>query len=334
MNNSEFPENHKIWIPDGFHFLGPESTRFRQEVIDFCKVFFSQNGYSQVIPPSLDYSELFSEFLSPESRNLLLETKDQDGNRLSPSTDLTLQVVKGLAPYLNGKEGRTTVFYFGKRVQDHLKRNGSRREVFQVGVERVGNSSFPEFQILVKDASDCLNNLIPTEDIRFVFGHSVIWDLVSKEIHNKEIKFLFHKYFTSKNKERCIQILKESKVNSSIIDWVGENLWVSSVTEIQNSISKLTRNSEILNSISNELEVCKSIPGSLFDVSLPFQLSYYTGMYFQVFHKQSTEAIMKGGIYDHLFEKFHNTPLGACGFALNLSIVESFSLKKRSIHAS
>jgi ATP phosphoribosyltransferase regulatory subunit len=334
VNNSEFPENHKIWIPDGFHFLGPESTRLRQEVIDFCMEFFQKNGYSQVIPPSLDYSELFGEFLSPEAQDLLLETKDKDGNRLSPSTDLTLQVVKGLAPYLNRKNANTLVFYFGKRIQDHLKRNGSRREVFQVGVERVGSPSFVEFKTLVKDASNCLDEILPLEDIKFVFGHSVIWDIVSRDIHDKELKFLFYKYFTSKNKERCSQILSESKINPKVMDWILNHLWESSIEKIQDSIPSLVENDTIVKEIQTELELCKSIPGSLFDISLPSQLSYYTGMYFQVFHKSSTEAILKGGIYDHLFDKFHNKSLGACGFALNLSIVESFSLKKRSIHAS
>lgn len=158
------------WIPDGFHFLGPEESKNRRILLQSFSELFEKEGYSEISLPSFDYSNSFRSHLDHGFESLLV-TKDWDGNELSPGVDLTLQVVKGMAARSHWEENQN-VFYFARKIRDHKKRNASRREILQIGVESLGKSDANHILSQIQILNRLWNTSVPKVSFTIVFGHS------------------------------------------------------------------------------------------------------------------------------------------------------------------
>jgi ATP phosphoribosyltransferase regulatory subunit len=107
------------WIPDGFHFLGHEDSLQRKKILDKVYQFFDERGYLEVTQPGFDFTSSFLKYVSASEEARILKSRDLSGKEISPSIDLTLQVVKGLAGY-SVKKGNQKIFYTGRIVKDNF----------------------------------------------------------------------------------------------------------------------------------------------------------------------------------------------------------------------
>ena len=72
--------NEIRWIPDGFHFHGPETAQKRRMMINNIQEFFNSRGYKEVFLPTFDYTATFTGHLS--SPNGVLSLKESSTTRL------------------------------------------------------------------------------------------------------------------------------------------------------------------------------------------------------------------------------------------------------------
>ncbi|PKA21980.1 ATP phosphoribosyltransferase regulatory subunit, partial [Leptospira sp. mixed culture ATI2-C-A1] len=167
---NKLTSSEQKWIPDGFHFLGPEESKNRRILLQSFSELFEKEGYSEISLPSFDYSNSFRSHLDHGLESLLV-SKDWDGNELSPGVDLTLQVVKGMAARSHWEENQN-VFYFARKIRDHKKRNASRREILQIGVESLGKSDANHILSQIQILNRLWKSSVPKVPFTIVFGHS------------------------------------------------------------------------------------------------------------------------------------------------------------------
>src|SRR5262245_9261582 len=101
---NEFQATSELkWIPDGFHFIGPEESEIRRRTLERVHAFFREKGFLEVKPPCFDFTSSFHYSVPESEQAKILKTRDLQGTEISPSLDLTLQVVKGMTGFTSKK---------------------------------------------------------------------------------------------------------------------------------------------------------------------------------------------------------------------------------------
>lgn len=338
--NQNSISSEQKWIPDGFHFLGPEESKNRRILLQKFAEVFERFGYSEITLPSFDYTSSFESFLEP-GEDGLLKAKDWDGNELSPGVDLTLQVVKGMAARSHWEENQR-VYYIAKKIRDHKKRNASRREILQIGAESLGTSTNSEIinhiQILKTLWSESTNSV----PVSFVFGHSELFSKIVKllnwdEFHSKSLK----QFLYTKNLPELLSLAarlgvneRDTKILRLFLSPSDFFKFESFQKELSQLLDKKYRNEidpllETVGEFSNELKKLDQNLHCIWDPSLVRDVSYYTGILFQGFQKNNPEPVFAGGVYDQLYESFSGISKQASGFALHLDPIEELVLNKK-----
>ncbi|MCW7472146.1 ATP phosphoribosyltransferase regulatory subunit [Leptospira levettii] len=328
------------WIPDGFHFLGPEESRNRRNLLQSFSELFEREGYSEITLPSFDYSNSFRSQLH-EGVESLLVTKDWDGNELSPGVDLTLQVVKGMAARSHWEENQN-IYYFAKKIRDHKKRNASRREILQVGVESLGKSDTNQLISQIQILKKLWDNTIPNKTFTIVFGHSSFFlNLLTILGWNEEQTKVLRQFLYTKNIPELVSLAARTNTSDShmkiiqlLLKPIPVNGMVGFKKDLESNLSK-----EELNLVKNDLvpitsffEVWnKQMQGvsCIWDPSLVRDLSYYTGFMFQGYVEHDPEPVFAGGVYNDLYASFTGIQKDACGFALHLDSIEVLLNKEK-----
>ncbi|TGK06669.1 ATP phosphoribosyltransferase regulatory subunit [Leptospira semungkisensis] len=326
-NPPEFSE--KKWIPDGFHFLGPNESSERRKLLDSLSSGLKGFGYSEVFLPSFDYSSSFLLTVSAEDSSALYRFRDSDGNEISPSADLTVQAVKGMAGFAHRKENQR-IFYQGKIFRDYGRKSGSRKEVLQIGAEHIGGSGASAILGILKEISSLFSALSLKSPLTIVLGnvnvfHSVLESLDLSRSEKRQLSFLLYR----KNLPEIRRFL-EKKGGMKIYP-VLEALclgFYSNAVDLASKFSSAGLSDSFQKIVSDTGEILKSlgqVPGVEFcaDYTLIPDLEYYTGFVFQGYVSGSSEPVLTGGSYDHLYELFSGTQKDACGFAVHVDALES-----------
>ncbi|EOQ88248.1 histidine--tRNA ligase [Leptospira yanagawae serovar Saopaulo str. Sao Paulo = ATCC 700523] len=328
------------WIPDGFHFLGPEESKNRRILLQTFSELFEREGYSEITLPSFDYSNSFRSQLQ-EGVESLLVAKDWDGNELSPGVDLTLQVVKGMAARSHWEENQN-VYYFAKKIRDHKKRNASRREVLQIGVESLGKSDTNHLISQIQILQKLWKNTLPNKSFTIVFGHSSFFRSLLQILGwNEEQTKVLRQFLYTKNIPELLSLAARENTSDSHMEIIHLLLKPIPSSEIQTFINRLdkvlTKNEiliiqEDLKAITSFFDVWNKQMASIsciWDPSLVRDLSYYTGFMFQGYVEQDPEPVFAGGVYNELYASFTGIPKDACGFALHLDSIEVLINKEK-----
>ncbi|MCG6142015.1 ATP phosphoribosyltransferase regulatory subunit [Leptospira mtsangambouensis] len=321
------------WIPDGFHFLGPEESKNRRILLQSFSELFEKEGYSEISLPSFDYSNSFRSHLDHGLESLLV-TKDWDGNELSPGVDLTLQVVKGMAARSHWEENQN-VFYFARKIRDHKKRNASRREILQIGVESLGKSDANHIISQIQILNRLWKTSVPTEPFTIVFGHSSFFRSVLEILGwNEEQTKVLRQLLYTKNLPELVSLAARentSEAHMQMIQLLLRPIPVIEMPRFQDSLQKILSPKEWdtlkvdLESITSFFAEWSKVLGEIpciWDPSLVRDLSYYTGFMFQGYVEGDPEPVFAGGVYNELYESFTGIKKNACGFALHLDSIE------------
>lgn len=125
-------------LPTGVAALLFESARARRRLEGRLAALVEGRGYVEAILPILDYLEPYESLLTPASRGELYRFIDRDGEQLALRADFTPMLARLLAPRLSSLPLPLRLFYRGDVVRYEESRPGSRRELYQMGVELLG----------------------------------------------------------------------------------------------------------------------------------------------------------------------------------------------------
>ncbi len=129
-------------IPIGTATLLPQTAQRVRKLEDQLLAYLATWGYREIILPTFEYLDVLSVGLSTEILDKCYKFADRtSGRMLVLRPDATAQIARMVAMGLGGEllplrfSYRTTVFRY------ELEHRGRDREVFQVGIELVGNDT-------------------------------------------------------------------------------------------------------------------------------------------------------------------------------------------------
>ncbi|WP_051271433.1 ATP phosphoribosyltransferase regulatory subunit [Shimazuella kribbensis] len=307
--------------PIGFQDVTPTLARKKREMESRLSEVFSSWGYQEVMTPALEYAETVGR-ASAISEDKMFRLIGQERAMLVLRPDQTAPIARMVNSLLQHEKLPLRLFYHASVFRTQEQAAGRRAELYQSGVELIGEASVKADAELVALAISALQTC-QTSSFRLVLGHVALLSALLTAVCPPEdqrsqlIGYLNHRDYVGF--EALLHQLEDKKGVSDLLRLCRgldkkeylEPLLSHSSDQVVEAAKQLTRIWEILEDYGYESYLTV-------DIRLLGKLDYYTGMYFEGFAEGVGFAILSGGRYDQLYGQFGRS-LPATGFAFRMN---------------
>ena len=319
--------NSLTQIPTGTQTLIGDKVRRRRAVERTIFSVFEGWSYQEIIPPMLDYLDVFVKGMGSGLEDRIYRFIDREGNILALRPEFTSLLAKLTANRLSGEAMPVRLSYSGEVFRFETPKGGQRREFAQIGIEQYGvSSSTADVEVLLV-CVEALEKLgIPDFQINLAsvdFIGGVVDRIGLPESRIDELKELLNRKDQSGMEEMLAGLDMEERrknVLRSIPHLTGGR-------EILDKARSLVRNErsvkaiEHLESIYAIFERLNLADRLTIDLGEIRGFDYYSGILFRVYVPGLGFEVALGGRYDGLPAQFgYDTP--AVGFSFTLERLE------------
>lgn len=296
-------------------------------------------GYQDIQTPTFEYFDVFRKEIGTISSRELYKFFDRDGNTLALRPDITPSIARAAATLFEDEEFPIRLCYAGNTFINHSSYQGRLKENTQMGAELIGVDSIEADAEVLAMLADGLKK-VGLKEFQINIGHvDFIQSLLDATGLEEEEKTEIHHLITNRNYFGVEEILDNREADESVIQAFQV------LPELIGDVEILNKAMEIAPNISAKLAVARlqqiykilSMYGVqdhiTFDLSMSGSYGYYTGIIFRAYTYGTGDAIVRGGRYDHLLEKFgKNTP--SIGFAIIVDeLMSALSRQKIQVEA-
>lgn len=285
------------------------------------KKIFQLYGYHDIQPPTFEYFDVFRKEIGTIPSKDLYKFFDKDGNTLALRPDFTPSIARFSATLLKDVSMPVRLCYTGNTFISHSNYQGRLRETTHMGAELMGDASVEADAEMLALVIECLLT-IGLKEFQLSVGNvdffqSLIEDACLDEDAEERVRELINNrnFFGVEEFLDSIQVKRSSKeAFAALNDLVGG---IATLTQAKNIApnSKGVKAIRRLEKIYDILKLYGVEKFVTFDFSMSGTYGYYSGIIFRVYTFGTGDAIVKGGRYDHLTEKFgKKSP--AIGFAI------------------
>ena len=280
-------------------------------------------GYQDIQTPTFEYYEVFRKEIGSTSTQELYKFFDREGNILALRPDITPSVARAAATLFESEDMPIRLCYAGNTFINHSSYQGRLKENTQLGAELIGLDSVEADAEMLAMVADSLKQ-VGLEEFQVSLGHvdfiqSLLKAAGLEEDEDREIRALI----TNRNFFGVEEILDAHQVKESVREAFrllpeltgGPEVLELAMGAAPDLDAKLavTR----LQQIFRLLKLYGANDHITFDLSMTGNYGYYTGIIFRAYTFGTGDAVVRGGRYDHLLEKFgKDTP--SIGFAILL----------------
>ncbi len=285
------------------------------------KKIFHTYGYHDIQPPTFEYFDVFRKEIGTILSKDLYKFFDKDGNTLALRPDITPSIARVAATLFKDETLPVRLCYTGNTFINHSNYQGRLRETTQMGAELMGDSSVEaDAEMLALVIESLLT--IGLKEFQLSVGNvdffqSLIEDACLDEDAEERVRELINNrnFFGVEEFLDSIQVKRSSKeAFAALNDLVGGVSILSQAKNIAPN-SKGVKAVRRLEKIYDTLKLYGVEKLITFDLSMSGTYGYYSGIIFRCYTFGTGDAIVKGGRYDHLTEKFgKESP--AIGFAI------------------
>ena len=312
-------------IPIGTATLLPQTAQLVRKLEDQLLAYVARWGYQEIILPTFEYFDILSVGLAQEILDKWYKFADRtSGRMLVLRPDATAQIARMVAMGLGGESlplrfsYRTTVFRY------ELEHRGRDREVFQVGIELLGNDTYQSDAEMVTMLAGLLN-LVGLPEWKISLGHVGFFKaLLSRSglspVGQKQAEVAA----SHKDLPRLEQILTTERLPRGMVrnilqvpERCGQHEVLEWGKRVAGKDTQLLKPLQRLEQVFQQLEHTGIQEHVLLDLGEFRGFDYYDGVVFDVFTSALGSEIGGGGRYNHLVGRF-GRELPAIGFGLDL----------------
>ncbi len=294
-------------------------------------------GYQNVQTPMFEFFDVFGKEIGTISSKELYKFFDREGNTLVLRPDITPSIARVAATFLGGKELPTRLCYSGNTFINHSSYRGKLKESTQMGAELLGIDSQEADAEMIALASDCLKAAGLNEFQIYIGNVDYFESLIEDASLEEEKEVRLRELIANRNYFGVEELLEDCGVKEEtqaafrgLEELIGGIEVMERAKEIAPcekalcAVDRLLETYEILTVYGIEKYVT-------FDLSMSGTYGYYTGIIFRGYTYGTGDAIVKGGRYDHLVEKFgKESP--SIGFAIVIDeLMNALSRQKLEI---
>lgn len=274
------------------------------------KKVFHLYGYHDIQTPTFEYFDVFRKEIGTVPSNELYKFFDKDGNTLALRPDITPSIARAAATLFQDEELPIRLCYTGSAFVNHSNYQGRLRETTQMGAELMGDDSVEaDAEMLALVIESMLT--IGLKEFQLSVGNvdffqSLIEDACLDEEAELRVRELINNrnYFGVEEFLDSIQVKRSSKEAFSALNELVGGIDILAQAKNIAPNSKGVMAVKRLEKIYDTLKLYGVEKFVTFDLSMSGTYGYYTGIIFRGYTFGTGDAIVKGGRYDHLLEKF------------------------------
>ncbi len=326
-----------ISLPAGVKDTLPDEAVKVERVEKGILSVLEKQGFKRVITPFLEYLDVLSIGLGADLRDKVFKFIDPTSGRVvAIRPDITPQIARVVATRMRDCKLPLRICYNEKVFRYQEPRSGRPREIQQIGAELITKKQSPEAAAeIIVIAINSLKKLglkdfkIDIGEVGFVRGM-----LNTAILDDKE-----------KGRIKDAIALKDGSTLEVILDSLGDKI-TNKYKKVLKTIPSLFGGKEVLEKASSIAEGrqakmavanlskilkildAKGLQGFItFDLAEMRGFDYYTGVVFEGFTRGVGKAIMSGGRYDNLMQKY-GYPCAAIGFAFDVENIVAAMTQK------
>lgn len=278
-------------------------------------------GYHDIQTPTFEYFDVFRKEIGTIPSKDLYKFFDKEGNTLVLRPDITPSIARVAATLFGEEDLPIRLCYTGNTFINHSNNQGRLREVTQMGAELIGDDSVEadaEMLAMVMESMQAIG----LKEFQLSVGHlgffqSLIEDAaLDEEARERVIELINNRnYFGVEEYLDSIMVKRSSKeafaALGNLVGGVEVLAKAKNIAPNSSGIMAVKR----LEKIYDILALYGVEKFVTFDLSMTGNYGYYTGIIFRGYTFGTGDAVVKGGRYDHLLEKFGKTS-ASIGFAI------------------
>ena len=311
----------KLHTPEGVRDIYNKECETKLALQKKLSTVFHLYGYQDIQTPTFEYYDVFREEIGSTSTQELYKFFDREGNILALRPDITPSVARAAATLFENEDFPIRLCYAGNTFINHSSYQGRLKENTQLGAELIGLDSIEADAEMIAMVVDGLKKVglkefqVSIGHVDFIRGLMCGAELGEKE--SREVRTLItnRNYFgveelldsrnVIENIKKAFHILPELAGGAEVLE---QALKVAPDLNARLGVTRLQQIHRLLKLYGAEDHVT-------FDLSMSGNYGYYTGVIFRAYTYGTGDAIVRGGRYDHLLEKFgKSTP--SIGFAI------------------
>ncbi|MEZ3436032.1 MAG: ATP phosphoribosyltransferase regulatory subunit [Lachnospiraceae bacterium] len=291
-------------------------------------------GYHDIQTPTFEYFDVFRKEIGTIPSKELYKFFDKEGNTLALRPDITPSVARAAATLFGEEELPIRLCYTGNTFINHSSYQGRLREVTQLGAELIGDDSVEadaEMLALVVESMQAVGLKEFQLNVgNLGFFHSLIEDAaLDEDAKERVIELVNNRNFYGV--EEYLDSIMVKRSSREAFAALGE---LVGGVEVLSRAKNMAPNSagimavRRLERIFNILKVYGVEKYITFDLGMTGTYGYYTGIIFRGYTYGTGDAIVKGGRYDRLLEKFgKESP--SIGFAIVIDELMNAMIRQR-----
>ncbi|NCA67401.1 MAG: ATP phosphoribosyltransferase regulatory subunit [Clostridia bacterium] len=315
--------------PEGTRDYVLKECRLLRKADNILRDLYQKYGYSEVITPSIEFYDVFSDGVGRVSQNELYTLTDSNGRLLTMRPDSTKPIARLYAAHLQKLELPLKLFYSQPVFKRNINFYKKSDEIMQTGVELLGLNNFKsDIEIIMLSIKSM--QLLFGDDFIIEIGHMGFIKALLDELDISAKLELRHAIATKNYPDlnRLAALLGEKgEILKSLPELFGD----STVLERAETLFSDSRSQEALKQLKEVLAVLEQNglkDNVLVDLAVINDYEYYTGIVFKGFVKNESREILSGGRYDTLYNDYGlNVP--AVGFAVNTDEAARLLVKKQ-----
>ncbi len=272
---------------------------------------FHMYGYHDIQTPMFEYFDVFRKEIGTVPSKDLYKFFDKEGNTLALRPDITPSIARVAATLFGDEELPVRLCYTGNTFINHSSYQGRLREITQMGVELIGDDTVEADGEMLALVIEALLS-VGLKEFQLSVGNvdyfsSLIEDAnLDEEAKEQVIRFINNRnYFGVEDYLDKIRVKRSSREAFAALNGLVGGL------EVLKAAKEIAPNSsgimavKRLEKIYNVLKMYGLEKFITFDLSMTGgTYGYYTGIIFRGYTFGTGDAIVKGGRYDKLLEKF------------------------------
>lgn len=324
-----------VHTPEGVRDIyGMECAR-KQRLQAAIHENFMRFGYEDIETPAFEFFDVFGREIGTTPSKELYKFFDKEGNTLALRPDFTPSIGRCAAKYFTEQSVPVRLAYMGNTYTNTSNLQGKLKEVTQMGVEMIGDSSVMADAEMIHLAVSSLK-ASGLKEFQVSIGEIGFFKGICEEAElDEDTEMNLREFISAKNyfgaeellSERCH--LKPSKIETflKITELFGSFEVLEEALELVNN----KRSSEAIIRLQQLYQLLKMYGDEdyvSFDLGLVSKYHYYTGIIFKGYTYGVGDAVVTGGRYDRLLSYF-GKDAAAIGFAVNIgSLMQALASKK------
>jgi len=293
-------EEFKYLVPEeSIDAAGLDGTKLRT-IEQSLRAVFNEHSYEELMLPTFEYLNLYNGLDVEESS--MFQFTNHEGKRIALRTDFTVPIAR---LYNNENTNKVRRYsYFGKVFQTQQRHKGRSSELFQGGIELIGQGG-------VKGDLECLQLIQETMPLLGLSNLKL--ELSSAKFYRRLVSIVGDRHLiTIIDKKQLSEMEKFVKAHGiegelkNLLLYLPQAFGDVSVLKKVKSLAfddRLIEAIDELETLYNALDDHSQIS---FDLCKVPRQSYYTGILINGYSYYSAQPILSGGRYDNLLNYFNN----------------------------